>query len=174
MTFTPEHWCSSPMCHMLCQECGHRGWKTPGSHEIPAPLKSPIHLPEGPCPARWHGESEAQPPPLPALRHCRSGAGLGFRPAGGERATQIWARATARESRGAQGTRGGFPGRRGGWGGSRQGSGLAPSPGRRAWAERGGGQLLRTPLAPGALHRCSQEVLIAPRPSLATQEAGEA
>ena len=33
LTFTPEHWCSSPMCHMPRQECGHRGWRTPGSHD---------------------------------------------------------------------------------------------------------------------------------------------
>lgn len=144
LTFAPEHWCSSPMCRMLCQECGHSGWRTPDSHDTRSPLKSPlIHLPEGPAHRQvWRRRGPA--PPFPTLRHRHSGAGLGCQASWrGSVPPQIWARATARESQGAQGTRGGFPGRRGGRGGEQAGLWARTQP----WGRRTLGRAGRRPAA---------------------------
>ena len=143
----------------------------------------PAHLSRAPSstclkalPTARCGGGEAQPHPSPPSDTVTLGQVWAARPAGGG---ACHPRSGPEPQQGRAGAlRGRVAASRGGGEGgvgSRQGSGLAPSPGgAELWAERGGGQLLTTPWAPGALHRCSQEVLIAPRPSLATREAGEA
>lgn len=78
LTFAPEHWCSSPMCHMLCQECGHRGWRMPGSHDTRSPLKSLlIHLPEGPAHRQvWRRRGPAPTLPRPQTLSLWGRSGL--------------------------------------------------------------------------------------------------
>ena len=174
----PEHWRSAPMCHTHAQsvvtEAGGRLVPRVPAHPFESPL---IHLPEGPAhPRVWgrRGPAPALPHPQTPSLSGRSGLPGQLE---GERATPDLGQSHIKgETGGRSGGVWRLPGRRGEWGGQLAGLVLTCTRpgGAELWAERGGGQLLRMPRAAGALHRCSQEVLITPRPSPATRGAGEA
>ena len=122
MTFTPEHWCSSPMCHMPRQECGHRGWRTPGSHDTRSPLESPlIHLPEGPAHRQvWRRRGPAPTLPHPQTPSLSGRSGLPGQ-LEGERATPDLGQSHIKGELGRSGDVWRLPGRRGGRGGQQAG-----------------------------------------------------